>query len=113
MRCNGGGEPFVTYKYWMFGSSAWVTPNTGFIHHTGVPYVRNRGQWRKNHVIAASALGGHDVGMRYAKGLKCVPYMEEIWKIAEPHYEKVKKRRIFEFDKLLDHFRKVKARPFV
>jgi len=109
---HGGGEPFVTFKYWMFGSSAWLTPKVGFIHYTGDLYKKGRYVWRKNHTITAAALGGYEVGVRYAKFLKTTPEIEEIWSIARPLHEQILKRSVVPFDKLIDHFKRVKARPW-
>jgi hypothetical protein len=111
---NGGGEPFVTFKYWMLGSKVFITPRTGFVHYTGVPYKRSRGQWRKNHALAALALAGlNDTGVRY---VKCFGYFEEIealWKIAKPYNDFIKSKQVMTFEELIPYFQKEKVRPWI
>lgn len=114
---HGGGEPFVTYKYWMFGSDAWLTPRTGYIHFNSAKYRKVRSWWRWNHAVVASALGGKEVGQNYAERLlgkvRMRVHLEKIWQVAEPLYVEIKKKTVVPFDKLTEHFRKIGARPFV
>lgn len=111
---NGGGEPYVSYKYWMFGSSAWLTPNTGFIHVAAKAlYGRSQHQWKFNHLVTAMALGGLEAGHQYAPRLHGVPWLAEAWKLAEPYHKFVLSRQKVPFSQLLNYFGKVSARPFV
>lgn len=111
-QANGGGEPFVTYKYWMFGSSAWLTPKTNFIHMTLPVYHKSLGWWKRNHVITAFALGGWDVGVRYGRVLRQHDF-DAMWRVAGPYYRLVERHQRFRFDELLDYFKAIKARPFI
>lgn len=110
---NGGGEPFVTFKYWMFGSSVWLDPTIGYAHLSNVPYRRRRGDWRRNHVMTAFALGGYKVGCRYAKTLSQDTVKDTLWEQVRQRHEEIKSRSKIPFEELKEHWIKIKARPFV
>jgi len=110
---HGGGEVFVSYKYWMFGSSVYTTTKVGLIHRVSKPYKRTRTQWFKNFTTSAFALGGYEVGCKYAVRLRCKPYIDELWKIAKPYHKFVLSKQKFPFSELINHFKKVRARPFI
>lgn len=109
----GGGEPFVSFKYWMFGQRVCVTADTGFIHMYYPQYKKVRGQWRLNHVITAAALGGEQVGKEYAKRLACSQYWSDVWSIAGPLYHNISARAVVPFSGLVDMWKLTRARPFV
>lgn len=108
---HGGGEPFVTYKYWMFGSQVWITPLSIYIHWRHPDYRKSRREWYKNFTRTAFALGGFDIGTKYSLRLRCGKAGPGLWKEAQPYHEFVKSRAKYTFEELMDRMKKCKARP--
>ena len=108
---HGGGEPYVTYKYWMFGSQVCVTPHSIYSHWRHASYKKSRGDWRRNMTMTAFALGGEEAGREYAIKLKCGPIADQLWEESKKYNEFVRSKQIIEFKDLPNRMHACKARP--
>jgi hypothetical protein len=107
---HGGGEPFVSYKYWLFGKQVWVTPNAFYIHKRSGGYHKSRGVWRENFARTAFALAGYELGKAHVARLGC-KNVEQLWKEAEPYNDFVQSKQIIQWKDFLDYLKEKKARP--
>jgi glycosyltransferase involved in cell wall biosynthesis len=108
---TGGGEPLVTFKYWMFGQQVHIVPSTRYVHYRQRGYTKNQRQWRRNFVTTAYVLGGPKVAKRYAKALGLMYVLPEAKKFGEEQWKFVQKRQKYTFDELKDLWQSVGARP--
>jgi glycosyltransferase involved in cell wall biosynthesis len=109
----GGGEPLVTFKYWMFGQQVHLTPLTLHVHFRHRSYHKSRREWKKNFAMTAYALGGPKWGEHYLNALGVSKLLKEFPEGVVNHWEFVKSCRKYSFEELPDLWVAKGARPCV